>query len=106
MTTASMPVTEVARAGTTRTGTTRTGPAGTGPAAPALSHREVDVLLEWLRSDSKAVAAQNLFISVGTLNTHLARVRAKYVRAGRPASTKAALVVRALQDGLTTLDQW
>src|SRR5690625_2071232 len=68
--------------------------------APALSAREKEVLLAWYRSDSKATAAAELFISVGTLNTHLARVRTKYARVGRAASTKAALVVRALQDGL------
>ncbi|WP_308317126.1 LuxR C-terminal-related transcriptional regulator [Tomitella gaofuii] len=75
-------------------------------AAPALSAREVEVLLAWFRSESKSEAAQELYISVGTLNTHLARVRAKYAKAGRVASTKAALVVRALQDGLVSLDDW
>ncbi|GAA4805466.1 LuxR C-terminal-related transcriptional regulator [Tomitella cavernea] len=74
--------------------------------APALSAREVEVLLAWFRSESKVEAARELYISVGTLNTHLARVRTKYAKAGRVASTKAALVVRALQDGLVSLDDW
>ncbi|QDQ98953.1 LuxR family transcriptional regulator [Tomitella fengzijianii] len=82
------------------------GAAGVQARGPALSAREVEVLLAWFRSDSKAEAAQDLFISVGTLNTHLACVRAKYAKAGRVASTKAALVVRALQDGLVSLDDW
>ena len=38
------------------------------------------------------------------MNTHLTRVRAKYAQAGRPATTKAALVIRALQDGYLDLD--
>ncbi|MDN5757437.1 MAG: LuxR C-terminal-related transcriptional regulator [Tomitella sp.] len=74
--------------------------------APSLSAREVEVLIEWFRSDSKSDAAARLFISLGTLNTHLARVRTKYARVGRTAPTKAALVVRALQDGLVALDDW
>ena len=43
---------------------------------------------------------------MGTLNTHLQRIRLKYAAAGRDASTKASLLARALQDGLTTLDEW
>jgi len=35
---------------------------------------------------------------------HIARVRIKYAEVGRPASTKAALVARALQDRLIDLD--
>ncbi|HEY5856013.1 MAG TPA: LuxR C-terminal-related transcriptional regulator [Aldersonia sp.] len=91
-------------------------PAGyDGPAAdtalrwyptPTLSHRECEVVLAWLRSDSKAVVAAHLFISIGTVNTHLARIRSKYAAVGRPAPTKAALFARALQDGLTELRDW
>ncbi|WP_068161195.1 LuxR C-terminal-related transcriptional regulator [Rhodococcus phenolicus] len=72
---------------------------------PALSAREVQVLRGWLRSDSKTDVAAALFISVATVNTHLARIREKYVAAGRPAGTKAALTARALQDGYITLDE-
>lgn len=73
---------------------------------PTLSHRECEVVLAWLRSDSKAVVAAQLFISIGTVNTHLARIRSKYAAIGRPAPTKAALFARALQDGLTDLRDW
>lgn len=71
-----------------------------------LSQRERQVLLVWLSSDSKVEAAQTLYLSVGTINTHLTRIRAKYAAAGRPAPTKAALFARALQDGLTQLGDW
>lgn len=73
---------------------------------PTLSHRECEVVLSWLRSDSKAVVGEQLFISIGTVNTHLARIRSKYAAVGRPAPTKAALFARALQDGLTDLRDW
>lgn len=72
---------------------------------PQLSPREVEVLLSWLRCDSKNSVATRLFLSIGTVNTHLARIRTKYSEVGRPAPTKAALVARAVQDGLISLDE-
>ncbi|MDG3009695.1 LuxR family transcriptional regulator [Rhodococcus sp. D2-41] len=72
-------------------------------AKPKLSEREVEVLVRWLRSDSKSEVARELFLAVGTINTHLTRIRAKYAAVGRPAGTKAALVARAIQDGLLDL---
>lgn len=71
---------------------------------PVLSQREREVLLNWFQTESKALVAQSLFITVGTINTHLARIRLKYAAVGRPAPTKAALVARAIQDGLITAD--
>ncbi|WP_431972352.1 LuxR C-terminal-related transcriptional regulator [Nocardia sp. bgisy134] len=71
---------------------------------PALSGREIEVLLAWLASDSKVEVGQRLYISPGTVNTHLSRIRDKYAAVGRPAPTKAALVVRALQDALIGID--
>ncbi len=70
---------------------------------PSLSAREIQVLREWLNSDSKSEVADNLFISVSTVNTHLARIRAKYATVGRPATTKASLVARAVKDGIVDL---
>ena len=70
-----------------------------------LTTREIEVLRTWLLTDSKSVAASRLMISVGTVNTHLARIRTKYADAGRPARTKASLVARAIQDGLISLDE-
>lgn len=74
-------------------------------ARPALTGREVEVLRTWLMLDSKPAVAQHLYISLGTVNTHLTRIRAKYAEIGRAASTKAALVARAVQDGLIALDE-
>lgn len=72
---------------------------------PSLTGREVEVLRTWMLVDSKPAVAQQLFISLGTVNTHLTRIRAKYAEIGRPAPTKASLVARAVQDGLMTLDE-
>jgi DNA-binding CsgD family transcriptional regulator len=73
---------------------------------PKLSVREIEVLLAWLRSDSKSEVAETLGLRVCTVNTHITRVRTKYSDVGRPAPTKAALFARAVQDGYTTLDEW
>lgn len=75
------------------------------PSRPALSRREIEVLLEWFDCDSKVEVGRRLYISLGTVNTHLSRIREKYSAAGRPAPTKAALVARALQDGLIRIEQ-
>lgn len=72
---------------------------------PTLTDREVEVLRTWLMLDSKPAVAQALFISLGTVNTHLTRIRAKYADLGRPASTKAALVARAIQDDIVDIDE-
>ncbi|MGW0035688.1 response regulator transcription factor [Gordonia sp. NPDC003376] len=72
---------------------------------PSLTTREVEVLRTWLMVDSKPAVAQELFISLGTVNTHLTRIRAKYAEIGRAAPTKAGLVARAVQDGLVSLDE-
>lgn len=72
---------------------------------PVLTQREVEVLRAWLMLDSKLSVAQTLFIAMGTVNTHLTRIRSKYADVGRPAPTKASLVARAVQDGLISLDE-
>lgn len=66
---------------------------------PDLSDREVEVLLAWLRTDSKAHVGRTLYIAPCTVSTHLERIRAKYAAVGRAAPTKAALAARAIQDG-------
>ncbi|MGB2721978.1 MAG: helix-turn-helix transcriptional regulator [Rhodococcus sp. (in: high G+C Gram-positive bacteria)] len=75
------------------------------PPRPDLTGREIEVLLCWIRHDSKTEVAKALFLSLGTVNTHLTRIRAKYTSVGRPAPTKAALVARALQDGLVDISE-
>lgn len=71
---------------------------------PELAPREKEVLIAWFRTDSKDGVARQLHIAPTTVRTHLQRVRAKYAAVGRPAPTKAALVARALQDGLIHVD--
>ncbi|OZF49208.1 LuxR C-terminal-related transcriptional regulator [Rhodococcus sp. 14-1411-2a] len=73
-------------------------------ASPGLTKREVAVLKVWLDCDSKVEVGARLHIALGTVNTHLTRIRDKYSRIGRAAPTKAALVARALQDGIVKLD--
>lgn len=70
---------------------------------PALSAREVEVLIAWLHTDSKSQVGRQLFITTSTVSTHLVRIRDKYANVGRPARTKAALAARAIQDGLIDL---
>ncbi|MBM9839225.1 LuxR family transcriptional regulator [Rhodococcus hoagii] len=84
--------------------TTTIGDHSPGGSRPSLSPREVEVLRCWIRHDSKAAAASEMFITVATVNTHLLRIRGKYSALNRPANTKAALFARALQDGLIGLD--
>lgn len=71
---------------------------------PVLSARETEVLVEWFQSESKDYVARRLGISLSTVNTHLEHIRVKYAMRGREAPTKAALVARAIQDGLVELD--
>lgn len=72
---------------------------------PALSAREREVLISWFQTESQILVGKRLFITAGTVKTHLGRIRAKYANVGRPAPTKAALVARAIQDGLITADE-
>jgi DNA-binding NarL/FixJ family response regulator len=71
---------------------------------PSLAPREKEVLIAWFRTESKELVAQQLGIAPTTVRTHLQRVRAKYAAAGRAATTKAALVARAIQDGIIDVD--
>jgi DNA-binding NarL/FixJ family response regulator len=79
--------------------------ADTNPHRPRLSEQEINVLREWFHCESKKGVADALNIKVSTVNTYLTRVRAKYAGVGRDAPTKAALVARALQDGLVRIDE-
>lgn len=72
---------------------------------PHLAPRELDVLLTWFRCESKAAVGERLGISVRTVNTYLDRVRIKYANVGRDVHGKADLVVRAIQDGLVSVDE-
>ena len=67
--------------------------------APKLTAREIQILREWAMRDTKSEVAATLFITSATVSTHINRIRLKYAAIGRPATTKAALIARALQDG-------
>jgi DNA-binding NarL/FixJ family response regulator len=69
-----------------------------------LAPREKEVLIAWFRTESKELVARHLQIAPTTVRTHLQRVRAKYAAVGRPATTKAALVARAIQDGIVSVN--
>jgi DNA-binding NarL/FixJ family response regulator len=71
---------------------------------PHLTEREREVLVAWFQTENKDVVARRLFIEPSTVRTHLQRVRAKYAAIGRPAPTKAALVARAIQDGILSVE--
>ena len=71
---------------------------------PNLARREKEVLIAWFRTESKDLVARQLQIAPTTVRTHLQRVRAKYAAVGRPATTKAALIARAIQDGIVNVD--
>jgi len=71
---------------------------------PRLTDREREVLLAWFQCESKQLVAARCHLSPRTVEGYIDRVRVRYARAGRPAPTKAALVARALQDGLIQLD--
>jgi DNA-binding NarL/FixJ family response regulator len=72
---------------------------------PKLAPREKEVMMAWFRTDSKEHVANELDIAPTTVRTHLQRVRAKYAAVGRPATSKAALIARAVQDGFLTIDE-
>ncbi|OBI76219.1 LuxR C-terminal-related transcriptional regulator [Mycobacterium sp. E740] len=73
-------------------------------ARPHLSRREQQVLIAWFQTENKDAVAERLYIEPSTVATHLQRVRAKYAAVGRPAPTKAALVARAIQDEILSVD--
>jgi DNA-binding NarL/FixJ family response regulator len=74
------------------------------PDRPQPTPREVDVLVNWFACESKDMVARKLNLSVRTVSSYIDRVRIRYANVGRPAPTKAALVARAIQDGLVSLD--
>ena len=71
---------------------------------PRLGARETEVLVAWFQTENKDLVGRQLHIEATTVRTHLQRVRAKYAAAGRPAPTKAALVARAVQDGIISIN--
>lgn len=69
-----------------------------------LSQREKEVLITWLQTESKELVAKRFGIAPATVRTHLQRIREKYETVGRRAPTKSALLARAIEDGLLSVD--
>ena len=75
------------------------------PQAPQLSERERTALLFWFQSMAKASVATRMGVSVHTVDMFIKRARLKYAKVGRPAPTKADMLIRAIEDGLVTPDE-
>jgi DNA-binding NarL/FixJ family response regulator len=69
-----------------------------------LSEREKEVLIAWFQTESKELVGKRLYIAPTTVRTHLQRARAKYAGVGRAAPTKSALLARAIEDGILSLN--
>jgi two-component system nitrate/nitrite response regulator NarL len=75
------------------------------PDRPRLSEQERTALRWWFQGMPKQSVALRMNLSVHTVNQYIARARLKYVKAGRPSPTKAALLARAIEDGLIRPDE-
>jgi DNA-binding NarL/FixJ family response regulator len=64
-----------------------------------LSPRQRDVLALYASGEKAARVASLTGLAPHTVNDYLARIRAKYAEAGRPARTKTDLYKRAVEDG-------
>ena len=67
---------------------------------PTLTPRQREIIVAWLKFDTKDRVAHELFITPSTVKTHIQRIRERYDEVGRPARSKFALFVRAIQDGI------
>jgi hypothetical protein len=54
--------------------------------------------------ETKNPVAQRLSLAPRRVRTYLQRARTRYATAGRPAPSKAALVARAIQDGIVSVN--
>lgn len=66
---------------------------------PKLSTGEKEALALYASGHSVGEVASQMNVQYETAKTYLRRVREKYSRAGRPASTKTDLIRRAAEDG-------
>jgi two-component system nitrate/nitrite response regulator NarL len=70
------------------------------PGRPALSQQEQQALLLWFQGMSKASVGRRMSISENTVRQYISRARAKYAATGRTATSKDALLARAIEDGV------
>ena len=71
-----------------------------GPGRPRLSGQEERALRLWFQLPKKQNVAREMGIALDTVDQYISRARVKYAAAGRPALNKAAMVARAIEDGL------
>ncbi|MFD7154251.1 response regulator [Kribbella sp. NPDC059898] len=71
---------------------------------PHLAPQERAALLLWFQSRSKAAVAERMGIRETTVKQYIDRARVKYGQVGRHAASKAALLARAIEDGLIRAD--
>ncbi|WP_168915001.1 response regulator transcription factor [Microcella flavibacter] len=69
------------------------------PPRPKLSVSEREALSLYVAGMSTAQVASEMHVQYETAKTYLRRVREKYAKTGRPASTKTDLIRRAAEDG-------
>jgi DNA-binding NarL/FixJ family response regulator len=72
---------------------------------PVLSDQERTALRLWFQGMSKEAVARRMAIKESTVKQYINRARIKYARADRPASTAAAMLARAVEDGIIRLDE-
>lgn len=65
-----------------------------------LSAGERRVVAGYATGSTRNALAAELFLSPGTVSTHLQRSREKYRDAGRSAGSKVELLMRAIEDGI------
>ncbi|WP_036518327.1 response regulator [Nocardia sp. 348MFTsu5.1] len=70
-----------------------------------LSPRQRDVLSLYASGEKADRVARLTGLTPHTVNDYLARIRAKYADAGRPAGTKIELYKRAVEDGLLPMPE-
>jgi two-component system nitrate/nitrite response regulator NarL len=70
------------------------------PVRPRLSVQEQRALRLWFQLPKKYNVAREMGISVETVDQYISRARIKYAAVGRPVPNKAAMVARAIEDGL------
>jgi DNA-binding NarL/FixJ family response regulator len=70
------------------------------PTRPELSHQERRAMQLWFQQPKKQSVAREMGISIQTVDQYINRARVKYAAVGRPAPNKAAMVARAIEDGL------
>lgn len=65
------------------------------------SSREIQVVARYVDGLTHQEIASDLSIGIGTVKTYLRRAKAKWNDAGRPTYSRADVVARAREDGIS-----